>query len=816
MIDSLLGDIRYTLRMWARNPGFTAAAVLTLALGIGANTTMFSVVNATLLRPLPFPEPDRLATLWRGVVNQPDRFNIVSMPAFKDWRDQSRTFESMAIFDSAGRGYNLTGEGVAEQVSGVRVTASFFDVLGVAPLLGRTFRPEEEMPGSDDVVVLSHALWTRRYAADGNIVGKTIQIDARPHTVVGVMPPTFRFLFGGGGVRQLWVPAGWTKGDYERGSNSFIAIGRLKADRSFEEARAEMETIGSALAAAHPNFSSGQTVRIVPMAEYGVARLRPTLVAMLGVVGFVLLIACVNVANLMLARALARTRELAIRSALGAGRRRLLRQLLTESVLLACAGGVCGLLIAYWGTGALLPILPGNLRNVPMRPVDQIGIDTTVLLFTSAVAILSGVLFGLAPALSSFRQDLNHPLKDSSAAAGGGRSRLRYALVAAEVALTLVVLAGAGVMLLSVSRLLDVDPGLDTRNVLVMQMSLPQENLYYGPPGNPRFCEALDRQVGAVPGVVSVSGIAHLPLSGANAGRGIAIEGKPDPGPQNQPGASYTVACPNVLRTLGMTLRGGREFNMRDTLESPPVALINEVMAKRHWAGEDAVGKRFKIGPASGDGAWLTVVGVFKDVRQSGLDNEPGPWFMRPYTQAGWPGMSIITRTASAPASFVGPVRSALATIEPNQPASSVVRTMEEIVGLSISGRRFPMLLLSGFGVLALVLAAIGISGVVGYSVVRRTQEIGLRMALGAQRRDVLRLILGQSLAWTLGGVVLGLAAAFGLLRFLDTLLYGISAADPGVLGAASGILIAVALAASYVPARRAMRIDAVRALREG
>ena len=307
MIDSLLGDIRYTLRMWARNPGFTAAAVLTLALGIGANTTMFSVVNATLLRPLPFPEPDRLATLWRGVVNQPDRFNIVSMPAFKDWRDQSRTFESMAIFDSAGRGYNLTGEGVAEQVSGVRVTASFFDVLGVAPLLGRTFRPEEEMPGSDDVVVLSHALWTRRYAADGNIVGKTIQIDARPHTVVGVMPPTFRFLFGGGGVRQLWVPAGWTKGDYERGSNSFIAIGRLKADRSFEEARAEMETIGSALAAAHPNFSSGQTVRIVPMAEYGVARLRPTLVAMLGVVGFVLLIACVNVANLMLARALART-----------------------------------------------------------------------------------------------------------------------------------------------------------------------------------------------------------------------------------------------------------------------------------------------------------------------------------------------------------------------------------------------------------------------------------------------------------------------------------------------------------------------------
>jgi predicted permease len=814
-MDSVLSDIRFTVRTWGRNPGFTAVALLTLALGIGANTTMFSVVNATLLRSLPFPHADQLATLWKGPINNPDRLNIVSLPNFRDWRDRSRTFGSLALFDSAGRGYNLTGEGEAEQVSGLRVTASFFTVFGVQPLLGRTFVPEEEAPGNDRVVVLSHALWTHRYAADRSIIGRTIPIDGRAFTVIGVMPPAFRFQFGGSVERQLWVPAGWTKGDEDRGSNSFIAIGRLKAGATFDEARGDMDAIGRTLAEAYPNENAGQTVRIIPMADFGVARLRPTLVAMLGVVGFVLLIACVNVANLTLARAAARSRELAIRCALGAGRGRIVRQLLTESVMLACAGGACGLLLAYWGTSALLPILPSNLRTVPLRPVDRIGIDMTVLAFTSAIAILSGILFGLAPALGSFRADLTNPLKESAPGSTGGRGRLRYALVASEVALTLVVLAGAGVMLLSVSRLLRVDPGLDTRDVLVMQMSLPQENLYYGPPGNARFCEGLDQRVGTVAGVRSVSAIAHLPLSGGSAGRGITIEGRADPGPENGAGAAYSVACPNLLRTLGMTLRSGRDFTLRDTLEAPGVALINEAMARRNWPGEDALGKRFKIGNFASDGPWLTVVGVFKDVRQYGLDSEPGPWFLRPYQQAGWPFMSIIAKTASAPALFVAPIKQALAIVEPKQPVSAV-RTMEDVVGTSVSSRRFPMLLLTLFGLLALVLAAVGIAGVVGYSVVRRTQEIGLRIALGAQRADVLRLVLGQSLIWTLIGIAGGLAGAFGLLRFLDTLLYGVEPADPMVLGTASVVLVGVALAASYLPARRAMRIDAVRALREG
>ena len=805
-------DIRYALRLWARNPGFTAIAVLTLALGIGANTTMFSVVNATLLRPLPFPGAERLATVWKGRVENPDSLNIVSWPNFRDWKARSRTFESMALFDSAGRGYNLTGEGEPEQVSGVRVTASFFTVLGVQPMLGRTFLEEEEAPGRDRVVVLSHGLWTRRYAADPAIVGTAIQIDGRAHTVVGVMPPDFKFQFGGG-VRQLWVPAGWTKGDEGRGSNSFIAIGRLAPDVAFAEARTEMDTIGRALADAYPEENTGWTVRVVPMSEFGVARLRPTLVAMLGVVGFVLLIACVNVANLMLARAAARSRELAIRGALGARRTRIVRQLLTESVLLACAGGAAGLLLAYWGTGALFPLLPANLRTVPLRPVDGLGIDVSVLLFTSAVAIASGILFGLAPALAVFRTDLNDSLKAAGRGLAGGKGRLRYVLVASEVALTLVVLAGAGVMLLSVSRLLGVDPGLDTRNVLVMQMAQPQENLYYGPPGNPQFCEALDREVGSVPGVLSASGIAHLPLSGGNAGRGLAIEGRPDPGLDRQPGASYTVACPNILRTLGIALRAGREFTFQDTVEAPGVVLINEAFARRHWPDESAVGKRFKIGRFGGDAPWLTVVGVFRDIRRSGLDSEPEPWFLRPYAQAGWPFMSLVVKTAAAPEAFVNPVKQAMLRLDPNQPVSNV-RTMEAVVGASVSSRRFPMLLLSGFGVLALVLAAVGIAGVVGYSVVQRTPEIGVRLALGAQRGDVLRLILGQSLWWTLAGIAAGLAGAFVMLRLLDTLLYGIEPTDPIVLAAVSAILVFVGLAASYVPARRAMRIDAVTALR--
>jgi putative ABC transport system permease protein len=811
-MDTLLNDIRYTLRAWRRSPAFIGVAVLTLALGIGANTTMFSIVNATLLQPLPFPEPDRLMSVWKGSIRDVDNINIVSWPNFRDWQARSRSFESLAIFDSAGRGYNLTSGGEPEQVSGLRVTASYFTVLGVRPMLGRTFLPAEESPGNDRVVVLSHGLWMRRYGGDRSIVGRTIQIDGEARTVVGVMPESFRFQFWSP-LRQLWVPAGWTPGDDDRQSNSFVAIGRLKPGVGVAAARGEMDTIGRSLATEHPAENSGQTIRVLPMSEYGLDRLRAMLFALLGVVGFVLLIACVNVANLTLARAAARQRELAIRCALGAGRGRITCQLLTESILLGVAGGVAGVVLAWWGTKALFPVLPPALTRMAMRPLSTIDLDLSVLAFTTLVSVLSGVLFGLAPAVAAFRTNLNDPLKEQARGSTGGRSRLRYGLVASEVALTLVVLAGAGVMIVSVARLLGVSPGLDPRNILVMSMSLPQEDLYYGPPGNVRFCEELDREVSSVPGVLSVSAIGHLPLSGGNAGRGLAIEGQPDPGVENQPGAGYSVACPNIARTLGIRLLAGREFTFQDTVSSPGVVLINESMAKRFWPRESAVGKRIKIGQFADDAPWLTVVGVIGNARHSGLDADVRAWFVRPYSQAGWPVMTIATKTAPPPGTLVDAVKRAIAVVEPNQPVVGV-RTMEDVVGGSVSSRRFPMFLLSGFALLALVLAGVGIAGVVGYSVVQRTQEIGVRMALGAQPRDVLRLVIGHSLVWTLLGVGGGIVAAIALLRFLGTLLYNVTAADPLVLAAASTVLIAVAIGASYLPARRATRIDSVAALR--
>ena len=677
-------DVRYTVRLWMRHPGFTAVAVLTLALGIGANTTMYSVVNATLLAPLPYPEPERLVSLWKGRIDAPDQLNIVSLQDYRYWLERARMAQTLALLDSAGRGYNLTGPGQAEQVSGVRVTASFFDVLDVPPLLGRTFRDEEEQPGRDDVVVLSHGLWVRRYGADPALVGRAILVDGQPRTVVGVMPPQFRFQFFSG-LRELWVPAGWTRGDLAGGSNSFMAIGRLARRATFEQFRSEMDAIGPAEAAEGQEYASW-AARAVPLSDVGMRDLRRTLLAILGVVGFVLLIACVNVANLMLSRAAARQREMAIRSAIGAGRGRLVRQLMTESVLLGLLGGSAGLLLALWGTSILLPVLPASIRFMPLRPIERIEVDAVVLAFTAGVSVLSGVLFGLAPALAAFRADLSRTIKESGRGSAGGRSRLRHALVASEVALTLVTLAGAGVLIASMVRLLGVDPGLDARNVLVMSMSLPQEDLFYGPPGNLQFCRQLDERVGSQPGVVSVSAIAHLPLSGAAAGRSYAVEGRPDPGAGNAPGATYSVACPGLLRTLGIGLVAGRDFTHQDTVGAPAVALVNKRMASQAWPDRDAIGQRFKLGRVDDQGPWLTVVGVFEDIRHFGLASEPPPLFYRPYSQAGWPGMSIVTRTASAPEAFVAPVRESLVPSRGGTVAGGRGGRRERLVGVPGEG----------------------------------------------------------------------------------------------------------------------------------
>ncbi|MGC1290475.1 MAG: ABC transporter permease [Candidatus Acidiferrales bacterium] len=816
MMGTLLQDIRYALRMLVKAPGFAAVAILTLALGIGANTAIFSVINATLLKPLAYPNSDRLVLVWQTYGGDgPDDINIVSAPNIHDIEKQSSdVFESLAMFESAGRGYNLSQGSEPERVSGLRVTAQFFHVLGVHPLLGRAFFPEEEIAGRDHEVILSYGLWQRRYRGDPSVVGKAIRIDGESLTVVGVMPQSFQFQFWSH-ARELWVPVGYTVGDKDRGSNSFVCIARLKPGVTLEQANAEVSTIGHRLSKEYPVDDPGMGATVMPLAEFGMRNLKSTMLALLAAVGFVLLIACVNVANLLLARGAARQKELAIRCALGATRRRVVRQLITESLLLGFLGGVAGLAVAFASLRLLMPFLPTSLQFLPFRHVGSIAIDGRVFIFALLLSCVTGILFGLAPALGTRRAQLNDPLKEGAGRGltSAGGTGLRHALVAADVALALIVLAGAGLMIESMARLLGVNPGLNPKNVLTMGVSTAQVDLYNGPPVDAHFCQELTEHIGGIPGVLSVSGISHLPLSGGSAGRGFTIEGAPDPGPEHEPGGGYGVACPNFFRTMGIPMVEGREFTDDDSLNGRGVLIINQAMAKEFWPRRDPVGTRVKLGAFNSGNPWLTIVGIVADFRHDSLDSKPRAFFYRPFPQAAWPVMTVVLRTASAPGAFEKPVKESLAEIGAGYPASGV-ETMEQVVSNSLGSRRFPMLLLAAFAVLALALSAVGIAGVVGYSVVQRTHEIGIRMALGAQPRDVLKLVLGASMLWTFGGIAAGIAGAIGLTRLLGDLLYGVHPADPFILGATSLVLAVVAFASCYFPARRAMRVDPMVALR--
>ena len=805
-------DVLYGLRVLAKNPGFTAVVILTLALGIGANTTIFSVINSTLLRPLPFPASGRLVLVWETFRKGPDNRNIVSAPNFWDFRRQSWSFEDMAIFDSAGRGYSLGARNAeqAEQVSGLRVSAGFFSVLGVKPLLGRTFRPEEETLGRDHEVVLSYGLWKRRYGGDVSIVGRAIRIDGADFTVAGVMPRDFVWQFWSG-PRQLFVPVGYTKTDFGRDDNSFVAIARLKPGVSIAQASQEMAAIGTRIAKQYPVDDAGMGATVSPLADFGVSRMRSTMWTLLAAVAFVLLIACVNVANLLLARGAARQKEFAIRLALGAAGARLARQLFTESFLLALAGCAAGLVLAAASIRLLVSVFSLDALQLNLRNVDTIAMDGRVFAFALVVACFTGVLFGIAPALNALRTNVSAPLKEGGRTGStGGRNRLRHVLVASEVALALVVLAGAGLMIKSMSRLLGVDPGFNPKNVLTMYVSVPQEEIYVGPPGLPRFCQDVQEAVGAVPGVLSVGAVAHLPFEG-NAGRGFQIEGRPPAAPADMPGANYSVACPGYFRAMGIPIVNGREFTARDTVGSQSVIVINQTMARTFWPKENAVGKAIRLGGSNGPR--LVVVGVAGDVHQAGLDVPVYNQFFRPYTQAGWPIMNIVVRTASAPAPFTRSIEKALAGVLPDQPVTGV-ETMESIVRNSTGSRRLPMILLSVFSALALALAAIGIVGVVSHSVAQRTHEIGIRMALGAGTADVLGLMVRHHMIWVMAGLAAGIAGSAALTRLLGGLLYDVRPLDPVVLGGVSLLLALVGLLASYLPARHAARIDPMSALR--
>jgi putative ABC transport system permease protein len=577
-----------------------------------------------------------------------------------------------------------------------------------------------------------------------------------------------------------------------------------------EQARADMANLGAQLRLQYPTKDANMSATVQPMSEFQITGLRTTMAALLAAVGFVLLIACVNIANLLLARASARQRELAVRRALGASGLRIARQALTESVLLSLLGGACGVLLAAWCTSILPLILPRQVTQLPVRELQSIPIDVRVLGFALLISVFTGILFGLAPAIHAIREGVSDSLKEGGRGPATGRNRLRQVLVSAEVGLALVVLCGAGLMIESVAQLLGVELGFNPKNVLTMSMTLPQEDLYNGPPSVPRFCEELTERVAAIPGVNDVGAVAHLPLEGG-AGRGFVVEGRPDPGPGDRPGADYSVACPGYFRTMGVRILRGREFTNQDKVNAPGVIVIDQAMAERFWPGEDPIGRAIDLGGPGG--TRLTVVGEVADMRHRALDEAMHPQFFRPYTQAAWPWMSIVTRTQGRPESYAPAVKKAIAEVEPDRPVSEV-GTMEEIVQDALGPRRFPTILLASFALLALVLSAVGIVGVVGYSVAQRTQEIGIRMALGARPRDVLALVLRGSMTWVFAGIALGIAGSLSLTRMLGILLYGIRPSNPEVLGTAALLLAVVALVASYIPARRAAKVDPMVALR--
>jgi putative ABC transport system permease protein len=801
-MEALIQDIGYSLRRLRKGPGFAVVAVATLALGIGANAAIFSAVNAVLLRPLPYPEPDRLMVVnhvWKG------RPAVVSPQNFLDFQQETRSFEALAVYDTDGA--TLTGRGEPVQLATGETSAAFFDVLHVTPALGRGFRPGENEPGRNRVVVLSHGLWRERFGADPAVVGQSVMLDGVPHEVIGVAPPGFDFPRG----RDFWRPLEYDSRfrTQSRGAWYLSAIGRLRAGVSPEAARAEASTIGARLAAAYPEANEGVGLTVRPLHEAMVGKVRTPLVVLLGAVGLVLLIACANVANLLLSRAVAREGELAVRSAMGAGRGRLVRQLLTEAAVLGLLGAAAGLVIAAWGGEAIQALQP---RGVPR--LDEIRLDRVVVAFTLGCALLTTLVFGTIPALLSTRRSSALALREGGRGLLSGRGgHLRRGLAVAEMGLAVTLLAGAGLLLRSFAQLSHVDPGFESDSALVFHLSLP-DGRYADDGAKALFYRRALETFDALPGVQSSAATMGVPLRGFGFSFSFAVDGRPEVPPAQQPTLETRVVTASYFRTLGIPLVRGRGFAETDDATAPRVVVISREAARRYFAGEDPVGKRIRLGwgPPQ-DNVGGTVIGVVGDVKEAGLDEAQAAEIYLPYAQKPMGGMDVVVRTTVPPLSLAPAVRAAVHDLDPDLPVARI-EPFSRIVAASIAEPRFYTTLLTAFAGTALLLAALGLFGVISVGVSQRTREIGVRMALGAHSRDVLRLVLREATALAVVGIAVGLAAAFALSRTLSTLLFDLSPRDPVAFLAAPLVLLLTAVIAALVPARRAARVDPIEALR--
>jgi len=795
-------DLKHGARLLLRAPGFTAIAIAALAIGIGANTAIFSVVNTLLIQKLPYLHPERLAIVWEHNLPRDRKNNVVAPANFLHWRDMQQSFEAMAAASITFSG-TLTGGGEPEDIQMKVVTAEFFPVLGVQPAFGRAFTVEEETRNRA-VAVISDRLWKRRFNGDPSILNTPVVLQGSPVTVVGIMPPGFAYLDK---AVDIWRPVGFTAASRTPRGRSMSVVAKLKPGVTFARSQEDMTRVHAELTRMFPAFNTGWTARVVPIREELAGEVRPALLVLLGAVAMVLLIACANVANLLLARATARQRELAVRAALGAARWRLIRQLLAESLVLAVAGGVAGLLLAWWALHLLRAVVADRL---PIQRLEMVGIDGWVLAFTVTASLVSGLVFGLIPALTAAGSELNDALKQGGRSGSAARgNRIRAALVTAEVALAIVLLCGAGLLIRSFIHLAGIDPGFSARKTVAMEVTLPGTR--YGEPlKRIDFFKRAFARIDALPGIEAAGGVSFLPLTGLGAATSYSVVGYPEPVPGKEPVADVRVAANQYFKVMGIPLVKGRLFDEGSELDAKNHVIINETMARRQWPGEDPIGKRVKI--SWNDTREDEVIGVVGDVRHASLESAPRDMTYWPYARFPYNTMTIAVRTAGETSA----VNSIVAIVREQDPqlAVSRIRTMEEIMSDSVAQRRMTMLMLAIFAGAALALAAVGIYGVIAYGVTQRTQEIGIRLALGAQRSDVLRMVVGQAMVLTGGGIVIGGIAAVLLTRFMTTLLFDVEPGDPLTFLVVAGVLTGVAVLASYVPGRRATRVDPVVALR--